>query len=162
VELVSERIIKAPRDAVWKSLNDPEILKAAIPGCTELVKVSDTEFTAKVKVKIGPVSAKFSGKVELSDIQAPDGYTLTGEGTGGVAGFAKGQAVIKLEPLSADVTRLSYQVKATVGGKIAQLGSRLITSTTNKLAEQFFSNFNRAVGAAPPDGSAVSAAPGTE
>lgn len=162
MELVSERIIKAPRDAVWKSLNDPEILKAAIPGCTELIKISDTEFTARVKVKIGPVSANFSGKVELSDIQAPEGYTLSGEGTGGVAGFAKGQAAIKLEAIGPDETRLSYQVKATVGGKIAQLGSRLITSTTNKLAEQFFGNFDRAVGAQAADPGAASAAPGTK
>lgn len=159
MELVSERIIKASRDVVWKSLNDPEILKQAIPGCTELVKVSDTEFTAKVKVKIGPVSANFAGKVQLSDIQAPDGYTLTGEGTGGVAGFAKGQAVIRLEAVSADETRLKYEVKATIGGKIAQLGSRLIASTTNKLSEQFFGNFDRAVGAPALEDNSAAPAP---
>jgi carbon monoxide dehydrogenase subunit G len=147
MELVSERIIKAPQAVVWKSLNDPEILKASIPGCTELIKVSDTEFTAKVKVKMGPVNANFNGKVELTDIHAPNGYTLSGEGTGGVAGFAKGQAVIRLEPVGEQETKLSYEVKAMIGGKLAQLGSRLIVSTTNKLAEQFFQNFDQAVSA---------------
>lgn len=151
MEFESERIIRAPRDDVWKALNDPEILRVSIPGCTELMKISDTEFTAKVKVKIGPVNASFSGKVELSDIRPPDGYTLTGEGTGGVAGFAKGKAAIKLEPLGADETRLSYSVQATTGGKIAQLGARLISSTTTKLAEQFFLNFDAAVGAPSPE-----------
>ena len=127
------------------ALNDPEILKASIPGCQELVKVSDTELTAKVAAKVGPVSAKFSGKVTLSDIDAPNGYKIRGEGQGGVAGFAKGGAEVQLEEDGGE-TVLKYTATAQVGGKLAQIGSRLIDSTAKKMANEFFGKFVEQVG----------------
>jgi uncharacterized protein len=134
---------------VFAALNDPEVLKACIPGCESLEKSSDTEMTAKVKLRIGPVSAAFSGKVTLSDIDPPNGYKISGEGQGGVAGFAKGGAVVKLAEEGA-ATVLTYEVDAQVGGKIAQVGARLITGTAKKLADQFFGKFAESVGAPPP------------
>ena len=136
----SERIA-APKEAVWTALNDPEVLKQCIPGCDKLEKTSDTEMTATVTLKIGPVKASFNGKVTLSDIDAPNGYRITGEGTGGVAGFAKGGASVRLESEAPEVTVLHYDVDAQVGGKIAQLGGRLIDSTAKKLAGEFFTKF---------------------
>lgn len=148
MDMTGEHRIPAPRDAVWRALNDPEILKQAIPGCEEVVKLSDTEFTAKVTSKIGPVSAKFAGKVTLSDLDPPNGYKISGEGQGGAAGFAKGGAEVKLEPGSSDQeTMLRYTVHAQVGGKIAQIGSRLIDGVARKTAEQFFGKFAEIVGA---------------
>ena len=148
MDMSGEHRIPAPRDAVWRALNDPEILKQAIPGCEEVVKLSDTEFTAKVTSKIGPVSAKFAGKVTLSDLDPPNGYKISGEGQGGAAGFAKGGAEVKLEPGSSDQeTVLRYTVHAAVGGKIAQIGSRLIDGAARKTAEQFFGKFAEIVGA---------------
>src|SRR4029077_1676800 len=132
--------LPAERAKVWAALNDPEVLKACIPGCESLEKTSDTEMTAKVKLRIGPVSAAFSGKVTLSDIDPPNGYKISGEGQGGVAGFAKGGAVVKLAEEGA-ATVLTYEVDAQVGGKIAQVGARLITGTAKKLADQFFGKF---------------------
>lgn len=144
MELGGEERIAAPRDVVWDALNDPEILRQCIPGCQSLEKKSPTELVATVKLKIGPVSASFSGDVTLTDIVAPESYTIVGEGKGGVAGFAKGSAAVTLVE-DGDETLLRYQTKAQVGGKIAQLGSRLIDSSSQKLASQFFADFNRAV-----------------
>ena len=128
MEMSGRYRIAAPRDVVWSALNDPEMLKQAIPGCEELTKVSDTEYTAKVTAKVGPVKAKFTGKVQLSNIDPPKGYTISGEGQGGAAGFAKGGADVSLEE-DGDGTVLNYEVKAAVGGKLAQIGSRLIDGT---------------------------------
>lgn len=136
--------IPAKREAVWEALNDPEVLKACIPGCESLEKTSDTEMTAAVTTKIGPVKAKFKGSVTLEDIKAPESYTIVGEGKGGVAGFAKGSAHVQLTESEAD-TVLTYEAKAQVGGKLAQLGSRLIDSTAKKMAEDFFGKFTELV-----------------
>jgi carbon monoxide dehydrogenase subunit G len=135
-----EVALPAERERVWAALNDPEVLKACIPGCQELEKVSDTEFAAVAKVAVGPVKATFKGNVTLSDIDAPNGYTITGEGQGGVAGFAKGGAKVRLSEAEGG-TQLSYDVEAQVGGKIAQLGGRLINGVAKKYADQFFGNF---------------------
>ena len=144
MDLTGEERIAASRDTVWKALNDPEILKACIPGCESLEKISDTELEATVGVKMGPVKARFSGKVELTNLNPPSSYTISGEGKGGVAGFARGGADVTLVE-EGNETVLAYKVNADVGGKIAQLGSRLIASTSKKLATQFFENFNAAV-----------------
>ena len=140
----SERI-EAPVETVWQALNDPEILRQAIPGCESLEKTSDTTMTAKVVLKIGPIKAKFEGAVELQNLNPPHSYTIAGEGKGGLAGFAKGGADVSLEADGPDATILTYTVKAEVGGKIAQLGSRLIDSTSKKLAGEFFSKFGAIV-----------------
>jgi len=140
MELEDEIRIEAPRDRVYAGLNDPEILKQCIPGCEELVKHSDTDLEAKVTLKIGPVKAKFSGNVALNPINPPEQFSLTGEGSGGIAGFAKGGADVELIE-DGDATILRYTAKADVGGKIAQLGSRLVVSTSKKLAGRFFENF---------------------
>jgi hypothetical protein len=145
MDMTGEYRLEAPRDRVWAALNDPEILKQSIPGCEELEKESETVFTAKVLVKVGPVKARFGGKVALSDIDAPNGYTISGEGQGGAAGFAKGGAQLTLES-DGDATVLRYQVTATVGGKLAQIGSRLVDATAKKMARQFFEKFATAVG----------------
>ncbi len=141
----SERIT-APVETVWRALNDAEILRQCIPGCEELEKLSDTEMTATVALKIGPVKARFQGAVELSDLNPPHSYTIRGEGKGGVVGFAKGGAEVSLAEDGPDATVLTYVVKAEVGGKIAQLGARLIDSTSKKLAAEFFSTFSQKVG----------------
>lgn len=144
MELNGEEQIAAPREAVWAALNDPEILKQCIPGCQSLEMTGDNEMAAAVKLKIGPVSATFKGTVTLENIQAPESYTITGEGKGGIAGFAKGGADVRLQDVD-DGTLLRYDVKAQVGGKLAQLGSRLIDSTSKKLASQFFAKFGEVV-----------------
>ncbi len=146
MEMHGEELINAPKEKVWEALNDPEILKQAIPGCEEIEKDSDTSFTAKVKVKVGPVKATFKGAVSLSNIDAPNGYTITGEGKGGAAGFGKGGADVALSDADGG-TLLKYDVKASVGGKMAQIGSRLIDSTAKKLAGEFFTSFNELVSA---------------
>jgi uncharacterized protein len=148
MDMTGERRIPAPRQRVWEGLNDPEILKRAIPGCQEIEKVSDTEFTAKVRAKVGPVSASFAGKVTLSDLDPPAGYTISGEGTGGVAGFAKGGAKVSLDE-DGDETVLRFEVQAQVGGKLAQIGSRLIDGTARKMADDFFNRFAAAVSPEP-------------
>lgn len=140
-----EERIGASVERVWEALNDPEILKQCIPGCQSLEKTSDTELTAVVALKIGPVKAKFNGSVELKDLNPPNSYSIVGEGKGGVAGFAKGGADVSLKEDGPGTTILTYTAKADVGGKLAQLGSRLITSTSKKLAGQFFSSFNETV-----------------
>ena len=140
MDLQGERRIPAPRQRVWERLNDPETLKQCIPGCETIEKISDTEFTAKLVAKVGPVKASFSGKVTLSDLDPPMGYTITGEGTGGVAGFAKGSAKVTLEEDGGE-TVLRYGAQGQVGGKLAQIGSRLIDATARKMADEFFSRF---------------------
>ncbi|MBI1622669.1 SRPBCC family protein [Aquamicrobium zhengzhouense] len=141
-----EERIAASVDKVWEALNDVEVLKECIPGCESLEKTSDNEMSAVVSLKIGPIKAKFNGAVELVNLTPPTAYTIQGEGKGGIAGFAKGGADVTLEA-DGDETILRYSAKADVGGKIAQLGSRLIDSTSRKLAGQFFSSFNEKVSA---------------
>lgn len=138
-----EVTLHADRNTVWAKLNDPEALKAAIPGCQDLEKIGDTAFRATVKLKVGPVSATFKGSVELMDIDPPNGYRIVGQGEGGIAGFAKGGARVRLHdiPDSPEHCKLEYEVDAEVGGKIAQLGSRLINGVASKTADQFFTNF---------------------
>ena len=158
MDMTGEFRIPAPRQTVWQALNNPEILKQSIPGCEEIEKLSDTELHAKVTAKVGPVKARFGGKVVLSDLDPPNGYKITGEGSGGAAGFAKGGATVRLSD-DGDGTRLTYSVEAHVGGKLAQIGSRLIDATARKMAEDFFSRFSNIVGgpAAPAPAQAAAA-----
>ncbi len=135
-------MLPAGRETVWAALNDPEVLKACIPGVQELEKTSDTGFRAVAKLSIGPVKATFKGAVTLSELDPPNGYTISGEGQGGVAGFAKGGAKVRLVDAEGG-TRLTYDVDAQVGGKIAQLGGRLINGVAKKYADEFFVNFAR-------------------
>lgn len=139
MDMSGEERIAAPREAVWAALNNPDVLKACIPGCQSLTMKSPSELEATVKIKIGPVSASFSGEVTLSNLNPPESYTISGEGKGGIAGFAKGGADVRLTE-DGDGTILAYDVKAQIGGKLAQLGSRLIDSTSKKLATQFFAD----------------------
>ncbi len=157
MEMTGEYRIPAPREKVWQALNDPAVLQACIPGCESLEKTSDTDMTAAVRMRIGPVSARFSGKVTLSDIDPPNGYTISGEGQGGAAGFAKGGAKVALRDEGGE-TVLTYTADAQVGGKLAQIGSRLIDGTARKLADEFFAKFAALLGggAAPPAGDASS------
>jgi hypothetical protein len=140
MNMTGERFIAAPRMAVWAGLNDPEVLKDCIPGCESLEKISDTQMKAVAGIKLGPVSAKFQGQVTLSDLDPPNGYRISGEGKGGPAGFAKGGAEVRLIDQNAG-TLLTYTVDAQVGGKIAQVGARLIDATAKTMAEQFFKKF---------------------
>jgi hypothetical protein len=151
MDMTGEYKIKAPRDRVWAALNDPDVLRQAIPGCEELNKLSDTELEAAARAKIGPVSARFKGKVTLSDLNPPESYTLTGEGSGGAAGFAKGEAKVHLTE-DGDATVLRYTVKATIGGKLAQMGQRLVDGAAKKMADDFFDKFADLAGGkvAPP------------
>ena len=144
MELNDEVFIEAPRDVVYAALNDPEILKQCIPGCEELTKSSDTQLSAKVVLKVGPVKAKFAGDVTLDPSEAPSKFSLVGEGNGGVAGFAKGGADVELIEENGGTT-LRYIAKAEIGGKLAQLGGRLVASTANKLSKNFFEKFDEVV-----------------
>ena len=144
MELQDEITITAPRDEVYAALNDPEVLKSCIPGCEELVQTSENELEAKVTLKVGPVKARFSGAVTLDTADAPAGFALSGQGNGGAAGFAKGGADVRIEA-SETGTLLSYDVEAKVGGKLAQLGSRLIDGFAKKMADQFFTNLQTAL-----------------
>ncbi len=150
MDMTGEYRIPASRQRVWEMLNDPEVLAKAIPGCESLTKLSDTELEAKVKAKVGPVSATFAGKVRLEDLNPPQSYTIVGEGSGGVAGFAKGGAKVQLLEDGPDATILRYEAKAEVGGKLAQIGSRLIQGTAKKMADDFFGRFAELVAAAAP------------
>ncbi len=145
MKMTGEEVIAAPRQVVWDALNDPEILKQSITGCQEVKKKSDTEFEAKVTAKVGPVKASFIGDVKLSKLNPPRSYVISGEGKGGVAGFAKGGATVRLSDTGDSSTKLSYDVDAQVGGKLAQIGSRLIDSTAKKMAADFFKKFNKIV-----------------
>jgi hypothetical protein len=140
MELSDEIIINAPKEQVYAALNNPEILKQCIPGCEELIKHSDTELKAKVVLKVGPVKARFSGDVQLDTAGAPDAFSLTGQGNGGAAGHAKGGADVTLTA-DGGTTILRYEANADIGGKLAQLGSRLIQGTAKKLAAKFFKSF---------------------
>ena len=144
MDMTGEYRIAAPRDRVWKALNDPEVLRQCIPGCDDLERTSDTELVARVTAKVGPVKAKFSGGVTLSDITPPESYTITGEGKGGAAGFAKGSAVVRLAEDRGE-TLLRYEAHAQVGGKLAQIGTRLVAGTAKKMADDFFGRFRELV-----------------
>src|ERR1700687_1412338 len=133
--------LPAAREVVWAKLNDAEVLKACIPGCESLEKLSDTEFQAVAVTKIGPVKAKFKGKIRLSDLDPPNGYRISGEGGGGVAGSATGGATVALAANDGGGTQLSYHVDAQIGGKLAQLGQRLVNGVAKKMADHFFKNF---------------------
>lgn len=141
MEMTGQQIVPLPQDETWQALNDTQVLKACVPGCETLEKISDTQYELAIRSRIGPVSARFKGIMTLEDVDAPRGYTMIFEGQGGVAGFAKGRAEVALSP-EAEGTRLSYSVKAMVGGKIAQLGARLIDGVARKLADDFFRCFN--------------------
>jgi carbon monoxide dehydrogenase subunit G len=154
MEMSGERRIPASRAQVWQALNDPEALKAAIPGCESIEKVSDTELTARLALKIGPMAAKFSAKVRLENLNPPASYTISGEGNGGAMGFAKGGADVALEEAGPAETILRYQVKAQVGGKMAQLGARLIDSTAKQMSDQFFDRFAAGLTPAAAEGGA--------
>ena len=154
MDMTGSQRIEATREQVWHGLNDPEVLKASIPGCDALEKLSETEMTANVTLKVGPVKASFKGHVTLSEMDPPNSYKISGEGTGGLAGFAKGGATVRLEA-DGDATILHYDVQAQVGGKLAQLGGRLIDATAKKLAGEFFNNFGATFAPAAP----VEAAP---
>ncbi len=149
MDMTGERRIPAPRDAVWAALNDPVVLRACIPGCESLEKTSDTDMTGTVAMKVGPISARFSGRVQLTDLDPPNGYRIVGEGAGGAAGFAKGGADVRLTEDGA-FTVLDYAVQAQVGGKIAQLGARLVDATAKSMADAFFNRFVAEVAATPP------------
>jgi uncharacterized protein len=157
MELAQSRTIAAPPAAVWAALNDPVVLKACIPGCEKLDRVSDTEWQAVVATRIGPVQARFNGRVQLADLQPPTAYTLRFDGQGGAAGFASGEARVTLSPAGDSTTTLDYTAKAKVGGKIAQLGSRLIDGAAAKLADDFFTRFAERMASAPAE--IASAAP---
>ena len=151
MELQGKYSLKADREQVWTALNDPTILQQCIPGCETLTKASDTNFSASVVAKVGPVKAKFTGEVELTELSPPSSYKISGEGKGGAAGFASGSADVKLEESDEGGTILSYSVNAQVGGKLAQIGSRLIDSTAKKLSREFFDKFTELVdGGADP------------
>ncbi|NKC31563.1 CoxG family protein [Falsiroseomonas selenitidurans] len=166
MEMTGERRIGAPRERVWEALNDPQVLQAAIPGCESVERIGDDQFQAKVSMKLGPMSAKFGGKVTLSNIVPPASYTISGEGQGGAMGFAKGGADVALEALGPSDTLLKYNVKAQVGGKMAQLGARLIDSTAKSMADQFFDRFAAQLQPAPetvaPEPMAAAAEPPAE
>jgi uncharacterized protein len=158
MDMTGEFVIPAPRQKVWEALNDPAILQQCIPGCESVEKLSDTELQAKVVAKVGPVRAHFGGKVTLSDLDPPNGYKITGEGSGGAAGFAKGGAAVHLSD-EGQGTRLTYKVDAHVGGKLAQIGSRLIDATARKMAEDFFARFSALVAAPAPAPTTAEAVP---
>ena len=150
MDMTGERRIAASRERVWEALNDPETLRASIPGCESLVREPDGGLRATASVRIGPIAAKFTGKVQLLDLDPPNGYRIAGEGQGGVAGFAKGGATVALSP-DGDATLLKYDVKAQVGGKIAQLGARLIDATAKQMTDAFFDRFSAIVAPAMAD-----------
>lgn len=150
MKLTGEYLIPASKEAVWQALNDPAVLKACIPGCESFDTTGENEFTAQVTAKVGPVKAKFKGKVTLSDLVPPESYRITGEGQGGAAGFAKGGAVVRLAE-AGDGTILTYEVEATVGGKLAQIGQRLIDSAAKKMANDFFGTFSEHLGGGAED-----------
>jgi len=144
MEMKGEQLVPASQADTWAALNDPDILKACVPGCESIERVSDNEYAVLMTARVGPVAAKFKGKLTLSDLKPPQSYSIAFEGQGGVAGFGKGGAQVQLAPES-EGTRLTYQVKANVGGKLAQIGSRLVDAAARKLADDFFTAFNEKV-----------------
>ena len=147
MEMTGEQLVPAPQRVVWDALNDPAMLKASVPGCEAIDPIAENEYQVLMVARVGPVSAKFKGKMTLSDVKPPESYSIAFEGQGGAAGFAKGGAHVRLAP-EGDKTKLSYDVKASVGGKLAQIGSRLVDAAAKKVADDFFRNFNEKVGAA--------------
>jgi carbon monoxide dehydrogenase subunit G len=147
MEMTGEQLIPASQQDTWQALNDPDILAACVPGCESITRLNDNEYQVHMTAKVGPVSAKFRGRLSLFDIKAPNSYSLAFEGQGGAAGFAKGAAQVKLSPEGAKQTRLHYDVKANVGGKLAQIGSRLVDAAAKKVADEFFQNFTRKMSA---------------
>jgi len=148
MEMTGEQLIALPQSATWAALNDPEVLKDCIPGCESITRTADQEYEVLMTAKVGPVSAKFKGKMTVADADPPRSYTLRFEGQGGVAGFARGEANISLSP-EGPATRLAYTAKATIGGKLAQVGSRLIDGVARQLAGKFFESFNKRVSRKP-------------
>jgi uncharacterized protein len=159
MDMTGEYRIPAPRDKVWAALNDPEALKASLPGCETLERTAEGDFAATVVAKVGPVRAKFKGQVTLSDLNPPESYKISGEGKGGAAGFAKGGAEVRLAEDGPEATVLTYTAKADVGGKLAQLGSRLIDATAKKMADEFFDNFRKQLTPAEAEAVAPAAEP---
>jgi hypothetical protein len=152
MELTGERILPLPRERVWEALNDPEILKMSVPGCESLERVDDTHYKVVMAAAVGPVKARFNGKLALTDLRAPEAYSLSFEGSGGAAGFGKGTAHVELAP-EGDGTRLVYRANAQVGGRLAQVGARLIDGVAKKMAEEFFGRFTEAL--VPPEAAAA-------
>ena len=150
MEMKGEQLISAPQKTVWNGLNDPEMLKACVPGCESIELAGENTYTVLMVARVGPVAAKFKGKLTLTDIKPPDSYSLSFEGQGGAAGFAKGSAQVRLAPQGL-LTKLSYDVKANVGGKLAQIGSRLVDAAAKKVADDFFRNFNEKIGTQEAD-----------
>jgi len=142
VEMTGEQMIPASQEETWTALNDPEVLRQCVPGCESITKVNENEYQVQMTARVGPVSAKFRGRLSLFDIKPPESYSLAFEGQGGAAGFAKGAAQVKLAPQGSQ-TQLAYQVKANVGGKLAQIGSRLVDAAAKKVADEFFDNFKK-------------------
>jgi carbon monoxide dehydrogenase subunit G len=143
MKMSGEKLLNLPQETVWRALNDPEILRQSIPGCESFEKVGENQYRATVASRIGPVQARFNGNVRITDLNAPHGYTLSGEGSGGAAGSGKGVAQVRLEPAGAGATRLAWTADAQISGKLAQIGSRLIDSTVNMMAGQFFDRFEQ-------------------
>ena len=162
MEMTGEQLIAAPQKEVWDALNDPEMLKMCVPGCESIERAAENEFQVAMTARVGPVSAKFKGKLTLSDIKPPSSYSIAFEGQGGAAGFAKGGAQVRLESVAGDKTRLAYDVKASVGGKLAQIGSRLVDAAAKKVADDFFRTFKAKVGAAQGDEDATVVLPKME
>jgi len=160
MEMKGEQLIAAPQKVVWDALNDPQVLKACVPGCESIERTGDNEYQVLMVARVGPVSAKFKGKLALSDIQPPNSYSISFEGQGGPAGFAKGGAQVRLTQQGL-VTKLAYDVKASVGGKLAQIGSRLVDAAAKKVADDFFRNFNEKVGGAGGDAESTVISPDT-
>jgi carbon monoxide dehydrogenase subunit G len=157
MELQGERLLPATQDATWAALNDPEVLKACIAGCESLERIGDDAFAAVVAMKVGPVSARFKGNLQMTNVQPPTGYTINFDGQGGVAGFGKGSADVALSP-EGEATRLTYTARATVGGKMAQIGARLIDAAAGKITEDFFKAFEahlQSAGAPPAESAAA-------
>ena len=161
MELNGERLIPATVDATWVALNDPETLKACIAGCETLDRVGDDAFVAVVAMKIGPVSARFKGNLKMTNVRPPSGYTINFDGQGGVAGFGRGSADVALTAAGEAVTKLAYTARATVGGKMAQIGSRLIDATAAKITDDFFKAFEAQLQARAPAGAVPAEAPAT-
>jgi carbon monoxide dehydrogenase subunit G len=161
MEITQTRLVPASPERVWEALNDPEVLKACVPGCETFERTGENAYRATVAAKVGPVAARFTGKLELADVAPPTGYTLKFEGQGGAAGFANGSARVELTPADGGHTALSYAVKAQVGGKLAQIGNRLVDAAAAKLADDFFARFAAALAPPAAEAEIATAAPAT-